>query len=367
MKLLKGKTIYTVATGCNKSKSLQDLIRPLIDDGANIIFLPTEQAQKIASFNDEIFSKCIMKIENGTDATETLPEEDLVIVAPCSFNTFNKLANGIADTYQTSIIHNAIGKGKPVIISLSMNTNFWNNFSTKTSLSRFENVNNVTVIWPEFIYNKNGELGKLTMSPFEKVIDTIYKDLKIVRFENCRNIESNNIAKYNKCVEENIEEFKFFGKVFTENYLTRGNMGCIAKKVSEGILVTSSGCQLSNINKKNLTLILSHANKKIEWVGENIPSSESPMFCDIFNSIKDINCILHSHCGKITYSQRTIHLNTKKYHLTGLWRDNEIIKIMQENNNIANMKLHGQVVGDKTFYNVLDKILKTYYSLDDDK
>jgi flavoprotein len=40
----------------------------------------------------------------------------LVLLAPCSFNSLNKLAHGIADNLALSVVAEAIGRSTPVIV-----------------------------------------------------------------------------------------------------------------------------------------------------------------------------------------------------------------------------------------------------------
>jgi phosphopantothenoylcysteine synthetase/decarboxylase len=49
------------------------------------------------------------------------PPDGLVVVAPCSFNSLNKLACGIADNLAMSVTAEAIGRGTPVIVAVSVN------------------------------------------------------------------------------------------------------------------------------------------------------------------------------------------------------------------------------------------------------
>lgn len=44
------------------------------------------------------------------------PKADAIIIAPATFNTINKLANGIADNYALDVVNEAIGLGVPVIV-----------------------------------------------------------------------------------------------------------------------------------------------------------------------------------------------------------------------------------------------------------
>src|SRR5438552_18462986 len=64
------------------------------------------------------------------------PPDGLVVVAPCSFNTLNKLAAGVADNLPLSMTAEAIGRGTPVVVAVSVNPPLWAHpramLSTKT-------------------------------------------------------------------------------------------------------------------------------------------------------------------------------------------------------------------------------------------
>ena len=49
------------------------------------------------------------------------PPRGVVLFAPCSFNSLNKLAHGIADNLALSVVAEAIGRGTPVIVGPSLN------------------------------------------------------------------------------------------------------------------------------------------------------------------------------------------------------------------------------------------------------
>ncbi|KUP98247.1 flavoprotein [Thermobifida cellulosilytica] len=44
------------------------------------------------------------------------PKADAIVVAPATFNTINKLANGIADNYALDVVNEAIGLGVPIVV-----------------------------------------------------------------------------------------------------------------------------------------------------------------------------------------------------------------------------------------------------------
>ncbi|HET6479550.1 MAG TPA: flavoprotein [Actinoplanes sp.] len=55
------------------------------------------------------------------DGTRISPPADAMIVAPATFNTINKLAHGIADTYPLSSMADVIGRGVPTVLVPAVN------------------------------------------------------------------------------------------------------------------------------------------------------------------------------------------------------------------------------------------------------
>ena len=61
-------------------------------------------------------------IESYFDAAiRPRPPRGVLLFAPCSFNSLNKLAHGIADNLALSVTAEAIGRGTPVLVGLSLN------------------------------------------------------------------------------------------------------------------------------------------------------------------------------------------------------------------------------------------------------
>jgi phosphopantothenoylcysteine synthetase/decarboxylase len=75
---------------------------------------------------DEIVRACGRAVRTtytfAPDGTRISPPADALIVAPATFNTINKLACGIADTYPLSSVAEAIGRGVPTVIVPAVNT-----------------------------------------------------------------------------------------------------------------------------------------------------------------------------------------------------------------------------------------------------
>ena len=56
------------------------------------------------------------------DGHRALPRVDALIIAPATYNTVNKLALGIADTYVLSSVAELIGRGVPTVVVPFVNT-----------------------------------------------------------------------------------------------------------------------------------------------------------------------------------------------------------------------------------------------------
>jgi phosphopantothenoylcysteine synthetase/decarboxylase len=76
------------------------------------------------------------------------PPLGLVLVAPCSFNSLNKLAVGIADNLALSLTAEAIGRGTPVVVAVSVNDPLWRHPLTRTSVATLRGWD-VSVLEPE--------------------------------------------------------------------------------------------------------------------------------------------------------------------------------------------------------------------------
>jgi phosphopantothenoylcysteine synthetase/decarboxylase len=58
----------------------------------------------------------------AADGRRISPPADALIVAPATFNTVNKLAAGIADTYALSSVAEVIGRGVPTVVVPAVNS-----------------------------------------------------------------------------------------------------------------------------------------------------------------------------------------------------------------------------------------------------
>ena len=114
---------YLVLSGTTTAARCPELLRRLVGLGfATIIALPTPNASRVIALRDLADVEGVRLVESYFDvAIRPRPPRGVVLFAPCSFNSLNKLAHGIADSLALSVVAEAIGRGTPVIVGPSLN------------------------------------------------------------------------------------------------------------------------------------------------------------------------------------------------------------------------------------------------------
>lgn len=357
---LKNKVIYVIATGCRRSRELPVFINKLEEKGAKVYLFATEECKKIVDFSDECFKSFNLKLNNNVKKVQEIDKEDVIVVAPCSFNTLNKIANGIADSYLLTIIQTAIGRGTKVIISLSMNINLWNNYNTYNSLNKISNCNNIIAIWPEFKKNDCGELIT-SMVSWNKVEDTIMANLQVLPYEP---MCLGNEHIYNCGENEIYNELELIGKACKEIKVCPNSSGCIAKRVKEGVIISATGSDVGNLKLNDMILIRNYKNGEIYYDGYKKPSSESIIAWEILKDKDMGTCLVHCHCRKITYSDFSSNFTTQDYFMSESKNQIAEVKKIIDKYGYVNLKLHGQIFIDKNFETIIGKIINICCKID---
>ena len=354
--MLEGKVVYVVTTGANKSKDVKILLDYLRAEGATCILMPTQMSCSIMDLRSvqEYRIKTDYTFNRADSMNDKIPEEDIVVVAPCTFNTFSKIAKGIADNYPLSIIHAAIGNGKYIVIAPSMNQGYFNHPLTKENFSKINSFDNVSIVYPEYIYKEDGSLDRITMAPWEKILDNVCHRYTKIRFsDHSVDFEMKDI------IEKYFPEFFTAGKFLQENQYTNGVAGFIAKKIPEGILITCSGSAVGGLKREDLTLIHDWKNHVVSWSGKSKPSSETPLVLELFEAFPNKNVIVHGHCKDITYSNKTLKYNSSQYLRYGEWGELYKIKHVMDKYEKGIMKLHGEIILANSF----DEALAMYFDM----
>src|SRR5438309_5698272 len=114
---------YLVLSGTTTAARCPELLRGLVGLGfSTIIAIPTPNASRVIAPRELADIERVQVVESYFDlAIRPRPPRGVVVFAPCSFNSLNKLAHGIADSLALSVTAEAIGRGTPVIVAPSLN------------------------------------------------------------------------------------------------------------------------------------------------------------------------------------------------------------------------------------------------------
>jgi phosphopantothenoylcysteine synthetase/decarboxylase len=129
---------YLVLSGTSTAARGPELLRELGALGfASIIAIPTPNASRVVAPRELADVSGIQVVQSYFDlAIRPRPPRGVVLFAPCSFNSLNKLAHGIADSLALSVVAEAIGRRTPVIVGPSLNAPLLNHPEAQASLKK---------------------------------------------------------------------------------------------------------------------------------------------------------------------------------------------------------------------------------------
>lgn len=335
MKSLNRKVLYVVGTGARKITHIPRMIQEFVDEGAEVYTMMSNMGKEICDSGLSDFKIPGNTLVYGYSREgESLPLEDIILVAPCTFNTLNKIAGGIADTYHLTITATAIGAGRSVVIAPAMNRDLWYHPIMEESRKKLEQWG-CKIVWPEITQKK------VTMAPIEKIADTVYHTLSKTRYESQ---QQRRTKEFDNLIEENYTEFRDVGQELVDIDLTRGAGGCLTKKIKQGFLVSSSGAQVGSLSKQDISLVAKVEGDKIYWIGDKKPSSESPLFSELYEHIPEAKAIIHGHCPRITYDTKMQRYSTPDYVRAGCFGEGQkLAEVIRKNDGFGILRLHGEI------------------------
>jgi phosphopantothenoylcysteine synthetase/decarboxylase len=129
---------YLVLSGTTTAARCPELLRGLVGLGfSTVIAIQTPNAVRVIAPCDLADVEGVQIVESYFDlAIRPRPPRGVVIFAPCSFNSLNKLVHGIADNLALSVVAEAIGRRTPVIVGPSLNAPLLDHPVTRASLEK---------------------------------------------------------------------------------------------------------------------------------------------------------------------------------------------------------------------------------------
>jgi phosphopantothenoylcysteine synthetase/decarboxylase len=140
---------YLVLSGTTTAARCPALLHGLVGLGfATVIALPTPNASRVIAARDLADVEGVQVVQSYFDlAIRPRPPRGVVLFAPCSFNSLNKLAHGIADNLALSVVAEAIGRRTPVIVGPSLNAPLLDHPEARASLGKLPSWG-VTIVPP---------------------------------------------------------------------------------------------------------------------------------------------------------------------------------------------------------------------------
>ena len=140
---------YLVLSGTSTAARCPELLRELVGLGFSmVIALPTPNASRVVAPRELADVEGVQVVQSYFDlAIRPRPPRGVVLFAPCSFNSLNKLAHGVADSLALSVVAEAIGRATPVIVGPSLNAPLLNHPEARASLKKLPSWG-VTIVPP---------------------------------------------------------------------------------------------------------------------------------------------------------------------------------------------------------------------------
>lgn len=161
-------TTYLIVSGAATARHVPELIGMLAPRVPDLLTVLTPNAQQIVAPRELTLVPGHRIVESYFDeAILPRPRDGVLLVTPCSFNTLNKLAQGIADSLALSIAAEAIGRGTPVVVAVSVNAPLWKHPRARESAETLRSWG-VRVFDPVVDAN-----GHLSLAPLAEVVEAV--------------------------------------------------------------------------------------------------------------------------------------------------------------------------------------------------
>lgn len=116
--------LYLMICGAGPADQIDRMIKLAHADGWDVWCVATPAAVEYFLDLDAVreLTGHVVRTDHQRSGQPALPKADAVIVAPATYNTINKWANGIADTYVLTQLAELAGLGVPIVVLPFVNT-----------------------------------------------------------------------------------------------------------------------------------------------------------------------------------------------------------------------------------------------------
>lgn len=190
MDILTDKNILLGITGSIAAYKAADIVSRLKKEGCNVKVVMTKSSElfitettlESLSNNKVISEELGMQTKSNFAHLDLAKWADIILIAPCTANFMNKLANGHGDGLLSTI---CLAFTKTIFIAPAMNPDMWNNKVTQASVKKL-NEAEIKIIGPNYGNHACGDIGYGRMSNPEKIIEKIKDNSKITKLSGCK-------------------------------------------------------------------------------------------------------------------------------------------------------------------------------------
>jgi phosphopantothenoylcysteine synthetase/decarboxylase len=165
------KAIYLVVSGASSARCVPDLLRALVRFDLPVYTVLTQNAYNLISPYNLVDQQGHTLIDSYFDPilVDDRPP-GVLLVAPATFNTLNKISQGVADTLAHSLTAEAIGAGWPVIVAPSMNAALYNHPQAVRSVNTLRQ-------WGVTVLEPKPDDDLLVMASIEEIVAAVKQKL----------------------------------------------------------------------------------------------------------------------------------------------------------------------------------------------
>ncbi len=164
MRDLETMTVFHYVTGAGSCRRAPEISRALIAHKLELFSVLTPNVSMVLEPESLLEMPGNHWIEDyGQPPLEIFPFGTM-LVAPCTFNTLNKLVAGIADNLVTAMLGDAIGAGCPTVIAPGMNAGQWANPRVVESVDTLRK-------WGCSIVEPVTSMGRLSLASTPAIVD----------------------------------------------------------------------------------------------------------------------------------------------------------------------------------------------------
>ena len=171
--MLSGKKIIIASSASISIYRIPDLIRDLKREGASVVSAMSQQA--VSMIGQTIMewatgNPAVTQITGNIEHISMFDENTILLVAPASYNTIGKMANGISDSIPSLFFSYALGHGNKIVVVPAMHRDMFESPVNKENIEKLKKLG-VLVVDPEFDETK----AKIAFSissflPFEIIV-----------------------------------------------------------------------------------------------------------------------------------------------------------------------------------------------------